>query len=169
MLILHGLTPLHWAVAGAAIGVIVVLTQAWFNRSLGVSTGFECLCGLWSRRPYFRRSAIRGRGRWRLPFFVGLLFGGVLSAWLGGGWAPTWDLGARFEAGVGLGPVGKSLWMLVGGFLVGFGTRMAGGCTSGHGIFGNARLERASLVTTVAFMAAGMVTTHLVYRVIFAA
>ena len=47
-----------------------------------------------------------------------------------------------------------------------FGTRLAGGCTSGHGIFGLANLERPSLITTITFMAAGIVTTQIVYRVI---
>jgi hypothetical protein len=49
--------------------------------------------------------------------------------------------------------------------LIGFGTRMAGGCTSGHGIFGIANLERASLESTIAFVAAGIVTSNLIYRV----
>ncbi len=49
---------------------------------------------------------------------------------------------------------------------VAFGTRLAGGCTSGHGIFGLSNLELPSLVSTVSFMAAGLVTTNLIYRVI---
>jgi uncharacterized membrane protein YedE/YeeE len=55
--------------------------------------------------------------------------------------------------------------MFAGGLCIGFGTRLAGGCTSGHGIFGVSHLERASLEATLAFLAAGIVTTHLVYRV----
>jgi uncharacterized membrane protein YedE/YeeE len=54
--------------------------------------------------------------------------------------------------------------MFGGGLLIGFGTRMAGGCTSGHGIFGISNLERASIESTLAFMAAGIVTTNLIYR-----
>jgi uncharacterized membrane protein YedE/YeeE len=57
--------------------------------------------------------------------------------------------------------------MFVGGLFIGFGTRLAGGCTSGHGIFGLANFELPSLVTTVSFMAAGIATTHIVYRVLF--
>ena len=59
--------------------------------------------------------------------------------------------------------------MFVGGLFIGFGTRLAGGCTSGHGIFGISNLEVPSLVATVSFMVAGIVTTNLVYRVIFQA
>ena len=57
--------------------------------------------------------------------------------------------------------------MFVGGLFIGFGTRLAGGCTSGHGIFGLANLELPSLVTTISFLAAGIVTTQIVYRVLF--
>ena len=51
--------------------------------------------------------------------------------------------------------------MFAGGMLIGFGTRLAGGCTSGHGIFGLANLEAPSLVSTLSFMTAGVVTTQL--------
>jgi uncharacterized membrane protein YedE/YeeE len=56
--------------------------------------------------------------------------------------------------------------MFAGGLLVGFGTRLAGGCTSGHGIFGNSNFEVASLVASCSFLAAGIVTTNVIYRVI---
>ena len=57
--------------------------------------------------------------------------------------------------------------MFAGGLFIGFGTRLAGGCTSGHGIFGMSNLEWPSLVTTLSFMAGGIVTTQLIYRVLF--
>ena len=84
---------------------------------------------------------------------------------LGGGWEPTWDLG-RLDAELALGPAGKTLWMFVGGLFIGFGTRLAGGCTSGHGIFGLSNFEWPSLVATASFMLGGILTTHLIYRVL---
>jgi uncharacterized membrane protein YedE/YeeE len=69
---------------------------------------------------------------------------------------------------IGLGHAGKLAWMFAGGLFIGFGTRLAGGCTSGHGIFGMSNFERPSLVSTLSFMAAGILTTQIVYRVIFA-
>lgn len=164
MLILHDLVPLHWAVAGAAIGAITLLLLWLTNQRLGISTGFENLCSLAVRAPYFRRSEITGSHAWRLPFLGGLVLGGVLSAVTSGGWRPFWDLG-MFDTVFGWGPAGKLAWMFGGGVLIGFGTRLAGGCTSGHGIFGLSNLERASLESTLAFMAAGIVTSNLVYRV----
>ena len=97
---------------------------------------------------------------------MGLVLGGFLSAVLSGGWAPTWDLGV-FDQVIGFGHAGKLVWMFTGGLLIGFGTRLAGGCTSGHGIFGLSNLELPSLITTISFMAGGIATTQLVYRVIF--
>jgi uncharacterized membrane protein YedE/YeeE len=104
--------------------------------------------------------------RWRLPLVAGLLLGGFLSAVAGGGWAPQWDLG-MFDRVIGLGRMGTLAWMFVGGLFIGFGTRLAGGCTSGHGIFGLSNFELPSLVTTLSFMTAGIITTNLIYRVIF--
>ncbi len=154
--------PIHWAIAGAAMGAFVVLLQFFANRSFGISTGFENLCALFSRQPYFQRKRLQRR--WRLPFFLGLLLGGVLSAALAGGIETSWALG-RFDEFIDRGRGFKVGWMLIGGFLVGFGTRLAGGCTSGHGIFGLANFEKASLVTVLCFMAAGVGSTHLIYRV----
>ena len=66
-----------------------------------------------------------------------------------------------------LGPAGKVAWMFVGGLFIGFGTRLANGCTSGHGIFGMSNLEGASMASTVTFMAFGIATTQVLYRVVF--
>jgi uncharacterized membrane protein YedE/YeeE len=165
-LILHNLAPLHWAIAGAAIAAIALALLFVGNRRLGISTGLEDICSLVLPLPYFTRDSLRSARAWRLPFVVGLVVGGFLSATLGGGWAPTWDLGL-FDQVIGLGPAGKLAWMFAGGFLIGFGTRLAGGCTSGHGIFGLSNFELPSLITTLSFMAGGIGTTQLIYRVIF--
>jgi uncharacterized membrane protein YedE/YeeE len=166
-LILTDTQPLHWAAAGAGIGVVTLALLFLANRRLGISSGFEDLCSVALPLPYFRTERLRVARHWRLPFVVGLLLGGVVSAMSSGGWGPTWALG-RFDEVIGLAPVGKLAWMFVGGFFIGFGTRLAGGCTSGHGIFGLSNLEMPSLVSTLSFMAGGAVTTHLVYRVLFA-
>jgi uncharacterized protein len=166
VLILNGLIPLHWAVAGAAIAAITLLLLFVANRRLGLSTGFEDVCSLVLSQPYFQRSAVRGGREWRLPLLAGLVAGGFLSALLGGGWEPTWALG-MFDRATEWGAGGKLAWMFAGGLFIGFGTRLAGGCTSGHGIFGLSNFEVPSLITTAAFMAGGILTTHVVYRLIF--
>ena len=87
---------------------------------------------------------LRTGWEWRALFLGGLLAGGLLLFWL----APN-------RLGVPLQSPGV---LIAAGLLVGFGTRLAGGCTSGHGICGIGRLSRASLVATLVFMATGMIT-----------
>jgi uncharacterized membrane protein YedE/YeeE len=164
-LLLNDLPPLHWAVAGAGIAAVTLLLLFIANTRLGISTGLEDLCSLVLEQPYFRRSSLRSGRGWRLPFLFGLFLGGVASAVLGGGWHPTWALGL-FDDTVGWGPAGKLLWMFTGGLFIGFGTRLAGGCTSGHGIFGLSNFELPSLISTLSFMAGGIATTQLLYRVV---
>lgn len=166
MLITNQLTPYHWAIAGAGIGSLTLLLLVLAKKRLGVSTGFENVCSLVVPAPYLRREALVSTHSWRLPILLGLFLGGVLSTLVHGKtWSTTWDLGV-FDILIGWGPAGKLLWMFVGGIFIGFGTRLAGGCTSGHGIFGISNLEKSGIVAGASFMLAGMVTTNLIYRVI---
>jgi uncharacterized membrane protein YedE/YeeE len=165
-LILNDLQPLHWAAAGAAIAAVTLILMFATNRRLGFSSGFEDLCGLVLRQPYFTRGSLRAAREWRLPLVAGLIIGGFASAVLGGGWRLTWEAG-RFDAVIGGGQAAKLVWMFVGGLLIGFGTRLANGCTSGHGIFGISNFERSSLLATLTFLGAGIITTHIIYRLLF--
>lgn len=97
-----------------------------------------------------------------LLFMVGLGLGGTLSAVLGGVAPVGFTLAsAGFQSSFGAsGPV-PFLVLLVGGTLVGFGTRMAGGCTSGHGLCGMSQLQLGSLLATCAFFGMGIATSFL--------
>lgn len=164
-LIATGGPPMHWLLAGASIAALTLALLYLANRRLGISSGFDDLCSLALRGPYFRRAGLLAARRWRLPFLAGLAIGGWLSASLAHGWSPTWSV-PMLDQALALGPLGKLAWMFVGGLFIGFGTRLAGGCTSGHGIFGLANFEPSSLVTTIAFMASGVATTQLLYRLV---
>lgn len=164
-LLLNDIVPMHWALAGTGIAAVTLALLFLANRRLGLSSGLDDMCSLVLRAPYFQMRSILSGRQWRLPMLLGLVLGGAMSAITSGGWTPTWELG-RFDAVVGVGPVGKVVWMFIAGAFIGFGTRLGGGCTSGHGIFGLANFERPSLVTTLSFMAGGALTTNLLYRVL---
>ena len=168
ILILNDIQPIHWALAGSLIGLLTLAMLFIVNRRLGVSTGFESLCALGVSAPYFQRPSLRQSSSRRLALFVGLMLGGMLSAALSGGISLTWDMGAYAEA-LTLSETGKVAWMFAGGCCIGFGTRLAGGCTSGHGIFGISNLEASSWISTFSFMGAGIVTTHIIYRLVWVA
>jgi uncharacterized protein len=91
-----------------------------------------------------------------LVFFGGLLLGGLGSALAWGTFSPAFSLsGEGFTRIFGDGPATAAV-LLGGGMLTGFGTRMAGGCTSGHGLCGVSRLQPGSLLATAAFFGAGI-------------
>ena len=168
MLILNNTEPMHWALAGGAIALMTLTMLALVNRRLGISTGFESLCSLGLTAPYFQRQALRASNMRRLALFGGLVLGGILSASLSGGLTSTWDFGTLGES-LGLSESAKLAWMFCGGLCIGFGTRLAGGCTSGHGIFGVSNFEASSWVSMLSFMAAGVATSHITYRLIWGA
>jgi hypothetical protein len=94
-------------------------------------------------------------------FFSSLALGGLASALLWGTFQTTFSLrGSGFASIFGEG-LGSSAALLLGGTLTGFGTRMAGGCTSGHGLIGVSRLQPGSLLATAGFFGAGILVSFL--------
>jgi uncharacterized protein len=124
-------TPVSALIGGALIGLAATLLL-W---ALGRIAGISGILG----------GAIEARGDrgWRLAFLVGLVAG-----------AGAWFLGSGAVPREGF----PLPWLLAAGLLVGFGTRVGNGCTSGHGICGLARWSRRSLVATSVFMGAAVVT-----------
>lgn len=160
------LRPLHWAIAGGAISALTLFLLWIGNTRLGMSTGFENVCSTVSRLPHFRRASVSSSTGKGLSLFAGLVVAGALAAFIKGGWSPTWELG-RFDELVSTAVGAKVGVMALGGLFIGFGTRLAGGCTSGHAMFGVPNMEWASLRATLAFVAMGIVTANLVYRLVF--
>ena len=135
-------TPLAAAIGGALIGVSATLLMLTLGKIAGISGLF--------RMAFSTSDPDRG---WKLAFFAGM----IIAAFLVFSYTP-----AAFEPRQGF-PV----WQLVvAGLLVGFGTAMGSGCTSGHGVCGLARLSSRSLVSTVVFMVFGIATAILVRHVI---
>lgn len=95
-----------------------------------------------------------------LLFLGALACGGFLSVVLQNDYAPSFHLASRTLSSIAGGhQTGVWVLLLLGGILVGFGTRMAGGCTSGHGLCGVSRLQAGSIVATLSFFATGILTS----------
>ena len=178
--------PLPWYVAGPLIGLVVPALLVVGGRVFGISSALRHGCAALPvpdrRKPAFLRYDWRSTGAWNLAFVLGIAAGGfvglrVLSdpaaplALSPETVAALADLGVTDLAGFvpvqlvswgGLTTPAGALLVLGGGFLVGFGARWAGGCTSGHAISGLADLQVPSLVAVVGFFAGGLVVVHLV-------
>lgn len=170
--------PLPWYVAGPLIGLVVPLVYLYNGRKWGMSSTFRDLCAaVTPSGPDYIRYGWR-EGSWRLAMAAGLVVGAAVAASLGNpdvaiSAATVTDLaalGIRDFSGLapvelfswsGLATVPGAIMIVGGGFLVGFGTRWADGCTSGHAISGLANLRLASLVATIGFFVGGLVSTHL--------
>jgi hypothetical protein len=165
-LLLNGATPWHFALSGVGLALLTLLLLWLLDTRLGLSTGLESVCSLVSRAPYFRRPELTKSNAQRLSMLSGLTVGGLLAALSTGGLHFSWEMG-MFDEGLSSSPAVKGVWVFVGGLFVGFGARLAGGCTSGHAMFGLPNFERASIRATLAFMVSGIATTFFVHSVLF--
>ena len=138
---MQNFTPVSALLGGTFIGVSALILF-WFNgRIAGISS---IMSGLLTTRSTNRH--------WRLAFLSGLLIGAAI--WQGF-YPESINLRQNYPLALILG----------GGFLVGFGTRIGSGCTSGHGICGIALLSRRSIFATLTFMSSGLLTVYLIRHV----
>lgn len=175
--------PWPWYVAGPIIGLVVPALLVFVGHAFGVSSSFRDICAgtMPGKLDYFAYDW-RDSG-WRLSFVIGLVAGGALG-WLllGPADASTpavaiseatradlFALGITDQTGLAppalfswhaLGSIPGLVVLVVGGWLVGFGTRWAGGCTSGHAISGLSNLQLASFIAVIGFFAGGLVSAH---------
>ena len=134
---MENFTPVSALIGGVLIGLSATLLLLFNGRIAGVS---GILSGI------FVQPA--GDRLWRLMFIIGMIVSGSLYQFIGPG-------GFENNTEVSL------LVLIIGAFLVGFGTRMGGGCTSGHGVCGIGFISQRSIVATCVFMAAGFVTVYI--------
>jgi len=150
MIVLPDRVP--WFLIGPLMGVVVVLVYALLNKRLGVSGSYTQV-----RMLVLGRAAVEP---WRVWFLVGILGGAILTTLLRGGAIAGTDYGALGR----LLPVGLVVpILLVGGTLIGFGTRWAEGCTSGHGLAGIPSRSPASFAAAATFFATAVAVTFLVH------
>ncbi|MFQ3576393.1 MAG: YeeE/YedE thiosulfate transporter family protein [Cytophagales bacterium] len=173
--------PWPWYVAGPLIGLTVPALLIIGNKSFGISSSLRHICAacIPAKIPFFQYDW--KKEMWNLFFVGGIFFGGLLAMVLlknpdeliiaEGLKTELATYGINDYSGLMPGELFsleslfslKGLFMFViGGFLVGFGTRYAGGCTSGHAIMGLSTLQWPSLVATCCFMAGGIIVANFV-------
>ena len=131
-------------VSALAGGVLIGLASVWLLAANGRIAGVSgILHGLFAQPP--------GERPWRAAFIVGLVAAGF-------GWQAFFPPGPSRELGLG--------WVALAGALVGLGTRIGGGCTSGHGVCGLGRFSLRSAVAVMVFMATGMAATFVMRHVL---
>lgn len=173
--------PWPWYVAGVIISIVMFLL-IYFGNNFGLSANFRNMCSMFGggRSCDFFEFDWK-KQTWNLVFLVGTVVGGFIAhqflmpetTTIAISEATVADLKALGIENPGEGIVPEELFsfdsllslkgiimFVVGGFLVGFGTRYAGGCTSGHAISGLSDLQPASLLAVVGFFIGGLIMTH---------
>ena len=146
--------PWPWWASGILIGLTVPLLYLLAGKAFGISTSlqeFGAICAHNSKMEYLSKFD-RKANAWTLVFVLGIAIG----AFIANRFMTTQAVEFLPAAYAG---TGGAIRLLAGGFLIGFGTRYAGGCTSGHSITGIANLNWPSLVATICFFAGGLAVT----------
>jgi uncharacterized membrane protein YedE/YeeE len=177
-------TPWAWYISGALIGLVVPILLLVGGKQFGVSANLRHLCAMGgARKAALFQYDWRRDGTWNLVFGAGLVLGGVLAAaflrpepvTIAIASATATDLRAAGLTDLsGYAPPELVSWsalqtlpgvltLVVGGFLVGFGARWAGGCTSGHAISGLSARQWPSFLAVLGFFAGGLLMTHVIW------
>ena len=178
--------PWPWYTSGAVIALVMVLLL-FFGKAFGFSSNLRTICAACGagRRVKFFDFDWRAQ-TWNLLFLVGAVLGGFISAeFLSSGEAVRISQATVQDLReLGISPpdemqpdeifslealltVKGFLVLLLGGFAIGFGTRYAGGCTSGHAISGLSNLQLPSLIAVIGFFIGGLFTTFVLLPLIF--
>lgn len=176
----------HWAVAGTLIGLTVPLLLILGNKKFGVSSSLRHVCAMCipANIPFFKYDW--RKELWNLFFVAGVFLGAFIAMQFlsdpNSIQVAETTKNTLKTFGItdysGLMPVQLFNWanlftlkglifFVVGGFMVGFGTRYAGGCTSGHSIMGLSNLQVPSLIATISFMIGGFISANFLLPLIF--
>jgi uncharacterized membrane protein YedE/YeeE len=178
--------PWPWYVSGPLIGISVPLLLVFGNKMLGISSSLRHTCAAVAP---FNIQFLKYNWKaemWNMFFVLGILIGGFVGGVLLRNDAPV-DISAQTIEDIkalgvnsfdGLLPADIFSWeslftvkgfivIVLGSFLIGFGARYAGGCTSGHAIMGISSLQWPSLVTVIFFFIGGLLMTHIIAPFIY--
>ncbi|MBN1376300.1 MAG: YeeE/YedE family protein [Dehalococcoidia bacterium] len=168
------LTELQWSpyLVGAGIGVLSWFTWLVSNEPIGCSTSFSRIAGMIERlfrgkkveqKLYYQE--VKPEIDWQMMLVIGIVIGALISALLSGDfhlqWIPSiWSLNFGDDIAIRL------IVALIGGILLGFGSRWADGCTSGHGISGTMQLAVSSWISAICFFIGGILVAQLLFKII---
>jgi uncharacterized membrane protein YedE/YeeE len=177
--------PWPWYVAGAIIGLIVPLLLIIGNKTFGISSNLRHICAACfpANIPFFKYNW--KKESWNLFFVGGIILGAFIAThYLSNSNSIIINANLKSELKSlnvndfqhllpndlfslsSLFTIRGFVLMVIGGFLVGFGTRYANGCTSGHAIMGLSNLQWPSLVATICFMIGGFIMTNFILPII---
>ena len=143
-----------WYVAGPIIGLFVPLLLLVGNKLFGISSSFDHICDFsFTKNISDKIKFDVSKDSWKLYFVIGVAIGAVIST----NFLTLGDvqfLPSNYYSAIGF------IKLFLGGLFVGFGTRYAGGCTSGHSITGISLLNTASIKATIAFFVGGLIYTY---------
>jgi uncharacterized membrane protein YedE/YeeE len=178
--------PWPWYTSGAAIA-FVMLILLYFGKSFGLSSNLRTICTIAGAGKSVKFFDYDWRSqKWNLLFLFGSVLGGFIASTVLKSDQPLKlasstiqdlkALGINFDGELNPSQIygydfvfslkGFSM-LIIGGFLVGFGTRYAAGCTSGHAISGLSNLQIPSLISVIGFFIGGLIMTYLLYPLIF--
>lgn len=139
LIVLTEFTPISASIGGALIGIASAILLVVFGKVAGISGAVQSLL-----------NPLQKGGGWKLVFVAGLLIAGVIVQFV--------------QPDLLVGELDLPLWLIVvAGLLVGVGTSLANGCTSGHGVCGMSRFSARSWVATITFMTIAFITANAMY------
>jgi uncharacterized membrane protein YedE/YeeE len=168
------LTMDRWSpyLVGIGIGVLSWISFLLSDKPLGCSTAFARTSGMIEKlfrgrkvheKLYYQKFIPAIDWEWMLV--IGVIVGAFISSKLSGTFAFRW-VPPHWQAAVGDNAVTRWIVALIGGIIMGFGARWAGGCTSGHGISGTLQLAVSGWLATMSFFVGGIVTAMVIYNVV---
>lgn len=160
-------------VVGSGIGILSWFSFLISGKPIATSTTFARSGGMIEekisgekaeQRPYYKKIKLNINWQWMLV--VGVVIGSFFSAILSGDFQVGVWVPSLWEATFGDSALLRVIVAAVGGVILGFGARFAGGCTSGHGISGTLQLAVSSWISAICFFIGGIITAHFIYFVI---
>lgn len=179
--------PWPWYIAGPMIA-ITLFFMLYFGKNFGLSSNLRTMCSIGGGGKYVDFFNFEWKNQlWNIVFLLGTILGGFISSQLLSNNEPIelsdqiisnlndWGI-TSYTSGIvpteifsleALFTLRGAIMLIIGGFFVGFGSRYAGGCTSGHAISGLSDLQLPSLIAVIGFFIGGLISAHFILPVLF--